>query len=87
MYLDLCGEPVPRDVAAEGRVWWVENYDLAAAAQSWREGTLSLRRWAGSLRHVHEPAWFARDDPAPFQAMCTQTAKAVRRRLLPCGER
>jgi D-aspartate ligase len=87
MYLDLTGQPVPRDVPAEGRVWWVENYDLAAAFDSWREGGFSLRRWAGSLRRVDERAWFDRDDLAPFRAMCLDSAGAIRRRHAIYGTR
>ncbi len=87
MYLDLTGQPVPRDVPAEGRVWWVEDYDLAAAFDAWREGGLSLRRWVASLRRVDEPAWFDRDDPAPFRAMCLSKAGAIRRRLTGEGRR
>ena len=81
MYLDLCGQPVPPDTPAEGRVWWVENIDVAAAADLWREGSLSPRRWANSIRRVDEAAWFARDDMAPFRAMCRKTAGVVGRRL------
>ena len=81
MYLDLCGQPVPPETSAEGRVWWVENIDIAAAADLWREGSLSPRRWANSIRRVDEAAWFARDDMAPFRAMCLKTARVVGRRL------
>jgi predicted ATP-grasp superfamily ATP-dependent carboligase len=87
MYLDLTGQPVPRDTPDERRVWWVENYDIAAAVDAWRAGDLSLRRWAGSLRRVDEPAWFARDDPAPFRAICLGVPRALGRRLLPAGSR
>ena len=81
LYLDLTGQPVPADVPDEGRVWWVENYDLAAAVDSARVSELSLRRWLGSLRAVTEPAWFAHDDPAPFRAMCAESGRAMGRRL------
>ena len=87
MYLDLTGQPVPRDVPAEGRVWWVEDFDVAAAVDSWREGGFSLRRWARTLRRVDEPAWFARDDLAPFRAMCVRRAGAICRRLLTNGKK
>jgi D-aspartate ligase len=86
MYLDLTGQPVPRDVAAEGRVWWVEDLDIAGAVDLWREGGFSLRRWAGTLRRVDEPAWFDRDDLAPFRAMCLDRVGAARRRLLTSGK-
>jgi predicted ATP-grasp superfamily ATP-dependent carboligase len=81
LYLDLTGQAVPADVPAEGRVWWVENYDIAAAIEAGLARELSPRRWAGSLRRVDEPAWFARDDLAPFLAMCAGAAGAFRRRL------
>ena len=79
MYLDLCGKAVPDDVPDEGRVWWVENYDIAAAAQSFGDKGFSALSWARSLADVDEPAWFARDDPAPFGAMCVEAAKAAGR--------
>lgn len=82
LYLDITGQPVPNDAPAEGRVWWVEKQDVHAAAQAWRTGELSLRRWLGSLRQVDEPAWLARDDPAPFRAMCAQAARTLGRRLV-----
>jgi D-aspartate ligase len=81
LYLDLTGQAVPPDVPAEGRAWWVENYDVAAAAYASHAGELSVRRWAGSLRRVDEPAWFAGDDLAPFRAMCASAARAFGRRV------
>jgi D-aspartate ligase len=83
MYLDLTGQPVPRDEPAEGRTWWVENYDLAAAAGLWREGSLPLRRWLASLSGVDEPAWFDRRDLAPFRALVRDSARAALRRIRP----
>ncbi len=82
MYLDLTGQAVPPDPPAEGRVWWVENYDIAAATDACLARELSPRRWAASLRRIDEPAWFARDDFAPFRAMCAGTAGAIGRRLV-----
>jgi D-aspartate ligase len=82
LYLDLTGQTVPADAPDEGRVWWVENYDIAAAVDACGAGELSPRRWAGSLRRVDEPAWYARDDLAPFRAMCVRAAGALRRRLI-----
>jgi len=81
MYLDLTGRPVPRDEPAEGRTWWVENYDLAAAIGLWREGSLPLRRWLASLRAVDEPAWFDRRDLAPFRALVRDAGRAAAQRL------
>jgi D-aspartate ligase len=82
LYLDLTDQAVPTDVPAEGRVWWVENLDIAAAIDAGVAGELSPRRWAGSLRRVDEPTWFARDDLAPFRAMCARTAGALGGRLV-----
>lgn len=82
LYLDLTDQPVPSDIPAEGRVWWVENLDIAAALNAGVARELSPRRWAGSLRRVNEPAWFARDDLAPFRAMCANTAGAIGRQLI-----
>ncbi|MGI8731580.1 MAG: hypothetical protein ACR2LK_16625 [Solirubrobacteraceae bacterium] len=82
LYLNLTGQEVPTEAPAEGRVWWVENFDVASAAQARGAGELSLSSWAASLRHVDEPAWFARDDLAPFRAMCRETVGASKRRLL-----
>jgi D-aspartate ligase len=82
LYLDLTGQTVPADAPAEGRVWWVENYDVAAAVDACLAGELSPRRWARSLRRVDEPAWFARDDLAPFRALCVTVVGAIRRRLI-----
>lgn len=82
MYLDLTGQPVPREPPAESHVWWVEDYDLAGAVDAWREGSLSLRRWAGSLRRVDEPAWFDRDDIAPFLSVWLRAPAALGRRML-----
>lgn len=77
MYRHLTDQPVPRDVPAEGRVWWVENYDVAAAIDSWKAREMPLRHWARSLRSVDEPAWFDRQDPGPFRAICLGAIRAV----------
>jgi predicted ATP-grasp superfamily ATP-dependent carboligase len=83
MYLDLTGQEVPREDPAAGRVWWVENYDIAGAVDWWRDGTgIGVREWARSLRRVDEPAWWARDDVRPFAHMIARTGGlAVRRRI------
>jgi D-aspartate ligase len=69
LYLDLTGQPVPRSAARDGRKWIVEHHDLLASRQYHRDGQLSFKDWARSLRGVREAAWFAWDDPAPFAAM------------------
>ncbi|RKT87700.1 Predicted ATP-dependent carboligase, ATP-grasp superfamily [Saccharopolyspora antimicrobica] len=79
-YLDLTGQPVPAGRPEVGRRFLVENYDPIAALRYWSRGELGLRAWAGSLRRVHERAWFARDDLLPFALMCTWMAcRAVAR--------
>ena len=83
LYLDLTGQPVPAAAARDGRKWLVEPNDLRASLLYWREGALTPGQWLGSLRGVEEAAWFARDDLAPFLAMCRSAAaiaaaKAVR---------
>ena len=83
LYLDLIGQPVPAAAARDGRTSLVEPKDLQASLLYWREGALTPGQWLGSLRGVEEAAWFARDDLAPFLAMCRSAAamaaaKAVR---------
>jgi D-aspartate ligase len=77
LYLDLTGQPVPAAAARDGRKWLVEPNDLRASLLYWREGALTPGQWLGSLRGVEEAAWFARDDPAPFLAMCRSAAAMV----------
>lgn len=40
--------------------------DVQSCLRYRRDGKLSFRAWADSLRGVQEAAWFALDDPAPF---------------------
>jgi len=71
LHLDLTGRPVRRRPQAEGRVSIVEHSDLLASVGYRRAGDLGLGSWRSSLRGAHrEPAWFARDDLAPFLLMC-----------------
>ena len=74
LYLDLTGQSVPAAAARDGRKWLVEPNDLRASLLYWREGSLTPGQWLGSLRGVEEAAWFARDDLAPFLAMCRSAA-------------
>jgi predicted ATP-grasp superfamily ATP-dependent carboligase len=69
LYLDMIGRPVPRARATEGRKWVVEDFDLFSALRSWKNGRLTLRDWARSLRGTQEAACFAWDDPLPFVMM------------------
>jgi D-aspartate ligase len=69
-YLDLTEQPVPTTRTRAGRKWMVEPYDLVASATEIRAGTLTVSDWARSFSGVQEVAWWARDDPLPFYAMC-----------------
>jgi D-aspartate ligase len=70
MYLDLTGQRVPQPGTAEGRRWIVEPLDLMSSVVYRRRGDITVPGWMRSLRGVREAAWFARDDPLPFLAMC-----------------
>jgi predicted ATP-grasp superfamily ATP-dependent carboligase len=74
LYLDLTGQAVPPSSATDGRKWANEPYDLVAAAQLAREGSLRGGEWLRSFRGVRETAWFAGDDPLPFLGMAAHTA-------------
>ena len=84
LYLDLTGQPVASAQPEEGRKWMVEDMDLVSALRSWRNGALTLRAWARSLRGVQESACFALDDPLPFLLMpvadCCELYRWLRRR-------
>jgi D-aspartate ligase len=70
LHLDLTGREVRRRPQAIARVFVLEHNDLLASLGYRRAGDLSLRAWLSSLRGAHlEPAWFARDDLAPFLLM------------------
>src|SRR5206468_2176031 len=66
LYLDLTGQPVPAAVPRWGRKWIVEDWDVESCLDYRREGSLTLRQWAASLRGIEEWAWFAADDLGPF---------------------
>ena len=68
MYLDLTRQPVPASAGVENRKWMIEDLDLFASAAYFREGSLTLRQWAHSLKGVKECACFALDDPLPAAA-------------------
>jgi D-aspartate ligase len=65
LYLDLTGQAVPTAELIEGRKWMVEK-DLASSLQLRRDGRLTIREWAASLRGVKELGYLSRDDPKPF---------------------
>ena len=79
-YLDMTGQPVPTIVPREGRKWMLEE-DVQSCLRYRRDGKLSLRAWASSLRGVQETAWFALDDPAPILARCWGALRNAFRRL------
>jgi D-aspartate ligase len=66
LYLDLTGQTVPVAQQVDGRKWLVEGGDLESALTYRRDGTLTMRAWAASLKGVDETAYFARDDIVPF---------------------
>jgi D-aspartate ligase len=83
LHLDLTGRPVAKRPQAEGRVFIVEHSDLLASMGYGRARDLNLGSWLSSLRGTHrEPAWFARDDLAPFLLMCLRfLVRGVQRAL------
>ena len=81
-YLDLTGQPVTGAEPASGRTFMVESYDPLAAISYWRSGEVSLRSWLAASRSVDETAWFARDDPRPFELMCVRMGWRLLTRLL-----
>ena len=66
LYLDMTGQPVPPSNPCIGRKWLVEDFDLLSSLRLWREGSLTWKDWAKSLRGVQERACFALDDPLPL---------------------
>jgi predicted ATP-grasp superfamily ATP-dependent carboligase len=86
-YLDLTGQPVPAGNPLPGRAFAAENYDPLAAVSYWRAGDLTPRGWLASLRRADELAWWARDDHAPFAAMCLRMGWRAATRPLPAARR
>ncbi|MBZ5719911.1 MAG: ATP-grasp domain-containing protein [Acidobacteriia bacterium] len=81
LYLDMTGQAVTPGTPCEGRRWIVEDLDLVSCVRYGREGTLSLERWASSLRGVAESAYFAWDDPMPVVPMLINDAREMFRRI------
>jgi D-aspartate ligase len=75
LYLDLTGQAVPADTMIEGRRW-LDEHDFASSLTYRRDGKLTLRQWAGSLRDVQESIYLARDDMAPFARLGLQVLGA-----------
>jgi len=65
LYLDLTGQAVPPDEMVEGRKW-LDEHDFASSLRYIRDGNLTIRQWAASLRGVRETVYAARDDLAPL---------------------
>jgi len=82
LYLDMTGQPVPRQVSAEGRKWVVEDGDIETFYKTWRKGELGALAWLLSFRGVREAAYFARDDMQPFHAVCGIFLQTLWRRIL-----
>ena len=75
LYLDLTGQPVPADAMIEGRRW-LDEHDFASSRTYRRDGKLTMRQWAASLRDVQESVYVARDDIAPFARLGLQVLGA-----------
>jgi predicted ATP-grasp superfamily ATP-dependent carboligase len=86
LYLDLTGRCVHRSQPVEGRTFIVEPFDVLSSLRYFREGGLTLREWRLSFKGTRELAWFSRDDPLPFLAMCIRLlVRAIQRmmRMMP----
>jgi predicted ATP-grasp superfamily ATP-dependent carboligase len=81
LYLDLTGQVVPQAALRDGRKWIVEPWDLRSSLRYARDGSLTFRQWARSLRGIEEAAWFALDDPRPFAVMCLEVLRGRARYL------
>lgn len=79
LYLDLTGQPVPSDETVEGRKW-MDEHDFASSWRYFRDGKLTPRQWAASLRGVKETIYVARDDLAPLARLGQWTLGARLRR-------
>lgn len=65
MYLDLCGQTVPRSPVMKQRRFIVESHDWMASIGYMRNGELTARDWWSSLKGRKELAWLSREDPLP----------------------
>jgi predicted ATP-grasp superfamily ATP-dependent carboligase len=82
LYLDMTGQPVPRQAPLHGRKWVVEDQDLESCLRYRADGRLPLRQWLSSYGGVREGAWFARDDLRPFLAVAHELGRSAARRLV-----
>jgi predicted ATP-grasp superfamily ATP-dependent carboligase len=81
IYLHLTGQLVPQVAQRDGRKWIVEPWDVRSCLRYARDGSLTFRQWARSLRGIEEAAWFALDDPRPFAVMCLEVLRGGARNL------
>ena len=65
LYLDQLGEDVPAATARPGVRWVRLATDVPNAVRDLRRGSLRLREYLASLRHVDEEAVFSLRDPLP----------------------
>ena len=91
LYLDLTDQQVTFSRAAEGRKWFVEDFDFVSAFACWRKHRLTLKDWARSFRGLEEAACFALDDPLPFFLMpiadCCELHRWIRGRFTASGRK
>jgi D-aspartate ligase len=85
MYMDLTGGRLERVSQPEGRRWIVEPQDLRFALAHIRDGDLTPREWACSLRHVDERAWWAWDDLRPSTVLWRALLVDRARKILAVG--
>ncbi|MCI0525907.1 MAG: hypothetical protein L0Y56_00435 [Nitrospira sp.] len=82
LYMDLTEQIVGSIIPREGRRWMIEDYDLEATLDYYREGTLRFPEWLKSFKGLEETAWFNSKDPIPFFLMCMSMTKKVMRWVL-----
>jgi D-aspartate ligase len=80
-YLDLTGQPVHAEPAAEGRKWLVESQDLMALPRYLGDREITVGEWVRSLWGVRETAWFHWRDPSPFWTLCVGFLRSLCRSL------
>lgn len=67
-YCDAAGWPLPENRVQQfiGAKWIYWLCDIKSAFAAWRQGELTLKEWAHSLRGKKRSAVFSWTDPAPF---------------------
>jgi len=77
-YMDLTEQNSTEQVVPrEGRRWMIEDDDLISSIHYYQEGTLKIKDWLSSFRHVEEGAWFSWRDPLPFVVVLFRLAKKI----------